>query len=518
MRVQASVEDFEGSLRDGLVATEDAELSLDARLTESTAVVTGAREWVAESDLRLKTPLLLLGSVEEVLDEEPARLSGTWRFSRRDRSDGEEGDGEEGSPGIDARAALTLQWPSLGQVAVDAVSTVVLAPKLRFLPLRLEISAASISNERFLGTYLRDAFEEQFSFLKGARFGGHSGFDLVVEVLDDGVTARGRVRSQDTSLGMPVVGLYADAIQIDLPLQFGGARVEASRGSIGIGTFRLGQVELTKLEFPLRHDGVSYRVEAVEFELLGGTVRLDHLTFEPSGSDGAVDLSLGLNHMDLAKLSEVLGWPRMEGTVGADLRRVRVAGDRLSIFGGLRVHAFGGEIEFRDLIVDEFTEPYFTASLGSGRIRDLNLQTLGEVFRFGLVSGVLEGAVENLIFTPGHVLRFDVDVQTVPRSGVDQIIDLRAIESVQRALSGRFAGLESFFARFHYEGFGFEAHLRGRQFRLRGKYTFDGVEHLMYSRWWQFPRVRIINTRPGQNYDWKRIQENVKDGFRESKE
>ena len=52
--------------------------------------------------------------------------------------------------------------------------------------------------------------------------------------------------------------------------------------------------------------------------------------------------------------------------------------------------------------------------------------------------------------------------------------------------------------------------LEDGRFRLRGKYVLDGVEYLMYSKWYHWPRVDIINGRPDIDYDWERGQAHVK--------
>jgi hypothetical protein len=117
------------------------------------------------------------------------------------------------------------------------------------------------------------------------------------------------------------------------------------------------------------------------------------------------------------------------------------------------------------------------------------------------------------------VVGFTAEFETVRRRGVEQYINKAAIESIQRIVAGPFGVLEEmFFSKFRFEGFGFRCQLENGRFRLRGLYNFGGTEHIMYSRWYQFPRVEIINTRPGIDYDWSQIFDNLKSIYRDRRE
>jgi hypothetical protein len=192
---------------------------------------------------------------------------------------------------------------------------------------------------------------------------------------------------------------------------------------------------------------------------------------------------------------------------------VLARGKGLEARGTLRIEAFGGTFTFQDLRVRNLSEPYSSLHLGRGAIDGLRLADIGRVFGFGILSGVLRGEVRNLSFTGGEVSSFEIDVETVPVSGVPQYVDKRAIASIRRILSGPIGAIEEgLFSKFRYDRFGFWCQLRDGVFRLQGKYRIGGVEYLMHGRWYQFPRVDIVNARPGKPYDWRSIVERIR-GF-----
>src|SRR4030095_5085592 len=154
---------------------------------------------------------------------------------------------------------------------------------------------------------------------------------------------------------------------------------------------------------------------------------------------------------------------------------------------------------------------YTELRLGSGRIEGIHMEDLGEAFRFGVMSGVLGGEVHGLEITAGEVTACEGRIQAVPTSGVPQFLNRGAIESLRRVFEGPLGALEeTFFSHFHFADFGFWCRLKDGVFRLRGDIAESGVEYILRGRWYQFPRICIINGRPGLPYDWNTIVANLR--------
>jgi len=175
------------------------------------------------------------------------------------------------------------------------------------------------------------------------------------------------------------------------------------------------------------------------------------------------------------------------------------------------LEAFGGALTFADLILENLGKPYSDLHLGRGQVEGVRLMDMGRTFRFGVMSGVLRGTIRDLQVTGGDITAFEGEMETVRTPGVPQYLNKKAIESLRRILSGPFGAIEeSLFSRFHFDRFGFSCQLHDGIFRLRGKYEKGGVEYLMYSHWYQFPRIDIVNGRPDMPYDWRSIVANLK--------
>jgi hypothetical protein len=313
-------------------------------------------------------------------------------------------------------------------------------------------------------------------------------------------------------------GLNLDRLELEAPLEAGPSPPPLPGGSRN-GVLRADRIEsgpamALGFRMPFRfHEDGRYELEGrVRFRALDGVIEIRKASLLPRGEKAEVWLSLRAEKLALAPLAASRGLPPIRGTMGFDFDSIVLArGQGLDARGTLRIEAFGGTFTFQDLRIRNLSEPYSSLHLGRGAIEGLRLADIGEVFGFGILSGVLRGEVRNLSFTAGEVSSFDVDVETVPARGVPQYVDKRAIASIRRILSGPIGVIEEgLFSKFRYHRLGFRCSLRDGVFRLEGKHRRGGVEYLMYGEWYQFPRVDIVNARPGRPYDWRSILERIR--------
>jgi len=270
-------------------------------------------------------------------------------------------------------------------------------------------------------------------------------------------------------------------------------------------------VDMRDLHLPLLLEGGRYRIGPgpTSLPLLGGTVEIGRIEAAP-GARRALEVAFVARELDLQEIGRILGVRPIPGRVQLRVDSLALDGDVLRIDGVLSFYVFGGSLELRGISVEHPFEPYRSIGLDLGTVRGFDLAEIGRTFGFGIASGTLEGRVEGLRVVGSRLAAFEAQVESVPRPGVSQFIDKRAIESIQRILSGPFGAIESaFFNRFRYAGFGFTCSLDRGEFRFRGKYRLGGTEYVMYSAWYQFPKVSIINARPGIVYDWDTILRNL---------
>jgi hypothetical protein len=229
-------------------------------------------------------------------------------------------------------------------------------------------------------------------------------------------------------------------------------------------------------------------------------------------------------------LQEVCGLlhaPRLEGKVDFDFDPLEMGRGTLSArepasrppgaqqSEGIVVKALGGRISFSDFTMEDLGGAAPVLRSTSGEIDGIQLAALGEALGFGVMSGVVRGKFGKLSVRGGRLESFVLDVETVPVSGIPQYLNRQAIESIRRVLSGPFGAIEeSLFSKFYYEYGGFQARLTDGILWLEGKYSEDETEYLLYGSWYQFPRINIVNSRPGEPYDWISILANFQDARR----
>ena len=408
-------------------------------------------------------------------------------------------------------ASLQLDAPSTGRVDVDGAWK----PHQEGEPdLYLLLDANQLPTERFVKTWLSDPFKDKVRFLAGARINGRSSIKMRVQRLSSVVSVDGSFSASAEEVQL--AGARIEGLDIELPFRFGGrassAEEDAIPGVLRFARLTAGRFFLGNVDLPFQLVDRAYQLHGpASIPLLGGELRIEDLRYSPSSARERLKLKFTARELKTEELARVLGIREIPGRILFEVKSLAMVGDRVVVDGRLHLDVFGGSVELTDLSIDHPFSPCRSIRLASGRIHDFDLARLGETFRFGVASGVLDGRVSGLQLLGTEVVGYECEFETTPRSGVAQFLDKRAIESIQRIFSGPFGGIEDvFFSRFRYAGFGFTASVKNGGLRLRGKYEFGGTEYLMYSSWYQFPKVSIVNTHPGIVYDWDAIQDNLR--------
>ncbi len=440
-----------------------------------------------------------LGSVVEAAWEEPFQAGGEI-FIR------------SGETGKSLRGGFRLETASTGPVDLRGSAAPGPGGVLEF---DVEARASSIPNSRFFATVLCEPFREKLAILDGAQFTGRSSMEARLRDSGGKKSLAGVFRTQD--LGAQLGEIKLEKTWSEVPFHLGDRQGHTAASGIAgflqIGGLSYKNLDLGRIWLPFLLSNGTYELSepALQIPLMGGTLKLERLEFHPTSRGQRLHLVLDARELDLEEITRMLGYPEIPGRMHLQAHSFNMDGDRLDVNGALRLQVFGGRVELQGLSVEHPFTPYHSLSLRSGSVRDLDLGKVGRQFQFGLASGVLEGWLNNLEIQGTELIRFEAGFETAPRPGVSQYINKGAIESIQKIFSGPFHQIEkAFFTKFRYAGFGFTCSLKGDEFRLRGKYNFGGTEYLMYSSWYQFPKVRIINTTPNLVYDWEHIVDNLR--------
>lgn len=248
-------------------------------------------------------------------------------------------------------------------------------------------------------------------------------------------------------------------LESDLPWERDGA----TRMRVTAGGGRLGRVPVGRftLDADVTPDHVA--VQPVRIPLLDAGLQLNLLRFDREHGRWTGDLSADLEPLSMPELTQALGWPRMAGSVGASVPHVRWRDGVLSLDGQLLIQVFGGYIAAGGLQV---IEPFGATPrvLSDLQMRYVDLEALTETFRFGRITGRLDGDVKGLELSRWVPLAFDAHVRssegdyprTISQSAVDNITALGgagATAAIQRIFLG-------VFERFGYRRIGVSCRLR----------------------------------------------------------
>lgn len=187
--------------------------------------------------------------------------------------------------------------------------------------------------------------------------------------------------SAPTSLGWRSIELFR------IPLGAATARLETSRGRIVLA-------------------------QPLGVDVLGGQFRLEKLGLRPRSPRGErYTASFAIAGIDMAQLSDALGWPRFGGNLSGGIPDIVFSGDTIEFDGGLDLYVFDGHLGVSGLKLER---PFGVApSLGADiHFENFDLDQLTQAFSFGGVNGRLDGSVGNLRLVDWSPVAFDAWLRT----------------------------------------------------------------------------------------------------------
>lgn len=186
--------------------------------------------------------------------------------------------------------------------------------------------------------------------------------------------------------------------------------------------------------------------EAATLPLFQGSLRLDRFAWQArrkGGQGAAFDLALTLQQLDLALLSQALGWPAFPGTLSGRIPGARYADQVLSLEGGLDAAVFDGRVRIGSMTLERpfGVAPTLSADIDFSR---LDLEPLTSVLGFGEISGRLDGRIGGLRVVDWSPVAFDADFHTTPGAAGPRRISRRAVNDLSRVGGGGVAaGLQN---------------------------------------------------------------------------
>ena len=286
-------------------------------------------------------------------------------------------------------------------------------------------------------------------------------------------------------------------LTVELPFLIGAGSAKKEDGYIRAGELAVAGVRVGDLRLDLvaAPDAISL-AHPVRLDVLGGSVDLNHFSASDlATADRRATMGVSLNGLDLRALSQSLGGPPLTGTISGAVPEVTIANGNVRTNGEIAAKAFDGVIRIRDLRFDQALSPVPELALDAS-FEGISLGRLTATLEVGHVSGVMHGAVENLVVVHGEPVSFDAWVETVDRAGVAQKISVTALRQLS-ILGGSGGdpisrGILSLFDEYGYAKMGFRCQLRNDRFLLHGVESSGGTETLVVGSFLP-PRVNVVS-------------------------
>ncbi|MCX7042734.1 MAG: hypothetical protein NT117_08645 [Gammaproteobacteria bacterium] len=323
-----------------------------------------------------------------------------------------------------------IQWQDAGVLVAKGSATLDAQSSVSDLSMAIDFANLGIARDRYLSGFLAPAGFSDLLLTGGLqaglqmRAGQLTGFEAILR----------QVNAVDTKARFTLAGIDGDLrwTRAGAPV---ASRVQWRNGAIfGIG--------LGAADFRFNSAGGELVLgPAVPIEALGGRLVLDHLRWQaPEGEAGArFQFGLGMQELDLASLSQRLGWPAFTGTISGKIPSARFQDDLLTLDGGLQMNLFGGSINLAKLSMERpfGVAPTLSADVG---IQDIDLEPMTKVFGFGSITGRLDGRINDLRLVDWSPVAFDARLETDRDWKGKQRISQRAVNDISSVGGSGLAG------------------------------------------------------------------------------
>jgi hypothetical protein len=228
-----------------------------------------------------------------------------------------------------------------------------------------------------------------------------------------------------------------------------------------------------RIEATLGGDDIELN-EPLGIPTMGGALRINRFAIGNFGrSDATGLLDAELEPIQLGLLTGAFGWPPFSGTLSGRLPLLQYDGEVVTVGGTLTARAFGGDIEFANLRLEQ---PFGLVPrlYGDLRLRQLDLTQVTNTFSFGLIQGELSGDVTGLELVNWRPVAMDLHLYTPPDSRAKRRISQRAVEDLASVGGGGGAaaalstGFMSFFDVFAYKRIGLRCVLENGVCQMSG--------------------------------------------------
>jgi len=272
-------------------------------------------------------------------------------------------------------------------------------------------------------------------------------------------------------------------------------------------------IGLDKAQFAFNSANGSLNLSrAVPVKALEGVIRVDHFRWQPPKGELGTRFELGMSmeKLDMASLSQRLGWPAFTGSISGKIPNARYKDNVLDLDGGLRMSVFSGEVALSNLVMER---PFGVApTLSADVIMDnIEMEPMTKAFDFGSISGSLDGHIKNLRLVDWSPVAFDAKFYTDKNWKGKQRISQKAVRDISEVGgSGLMAGLQNqvlkIFDDFGYEKIGISCKLKDNVCAMDG--IGSAGDGYIIVAGGGLPRIQVVGFR--RRVDWPTLVSRLK--------
>jgi hypothetical protein len=384
------------------------------------------------------------------------------------------------------RANLSLA--SVGNVAVTGeIEHATQTPVMR-----LEIKSDDIQSAGAFEFFIRETLNRSYPILDRLAVAGRIRlFAKATGTLDE-PTLEGELRLSNGEIRAKANNWQLGGIELLLPFRVrypeaasDGIPANLPTGTLAIASARFGTevIPAIKARLSLWNNSLQFH-QPIPIPIYGGALEISQVSWKDViDAPQAVSLSLDAKNLQLAKLTENLGWHRFDGTLSGSIPKIAWSGESLRSQGQIHVNVFGGSLQIGQLEIENPFSSVPSIKLDA-RFRDIQLEQASKTFAFGTISGILEGTVSDLVLANKQPSQFRADIHSVEKRGVSQRISVESLNKITVLSSGKdagalYGGIAGFFDNFRYSKLGFRATLKNDKLILRGVESRDDQEYLV---------------------------------------
>ena len=272
-------------------------------------------------------------------------------------------------------------------------------------------------------------------------------------------------------------------------------------------------IGLGKARFAFNSSGGSLNLnQATNIQALEGIIRVDHFRWQPPKADLSTrfDLGMSMDKLDMASLSQRLGWPAFSGSISGKIPNARYQNNVLNLDGGLQISVFSGEVALSNLVMER---PFGVAPTLSADVAldNIDMEPMTKAFDFGSITGSLDGTINNLRLVDWSPVAFDAKFYTDDKWKGKKRISQKAVRDISSVGgSGLMAGLQNqvlkIFDDFGYEKIGISCKLKDNICTMDGiGSAADGYTIVAGGG---LPRIQVVGFR--RRVDWPTLVSRLK--------